>query len=144
MRSTYQTLDTVEYGAPTRRLKPSNRLTGRAREIFIETVSDCAITHFRASDRPLLELFAEACALAEQAVGQMAELSAVVDGKPSPWFSVFVARTKAANNLALRLRISPQSRSPRAPKTLATSQSYYDRMTLEDDDGDEEVDGGRP
>jgi phage terminase small subunit len=149
MRSTYQTLDTEEYSgeAAPRRLKPSARMQGRARNIFNETVNDCAIGHFRKSDRPLLERYAEAAVLAEQAADKMAARGAVINDKPSPWFSIYVSATKTMNNLALRLRISPQSRSPRAPKTLATPQSYYDTMELTpeesgNDDGDG-ADGGR-
>jgi hypothetical protein len=90
MRSTYQTLDAVEYSgdAAPRRLRPSNRLTGRARAIFTETVNDCAIGHFHRSDRVLLERFADVSALAEKAAAEMAAGGAVVDGKPSPWFIV--------------------------------------------------------
>jgi len=60
MRSTYETLDSVEYtGERTRRLRPPARLQGRAKAIFIETVSGCAVGHFRASDLPLLERYCE-------------------------------------------------------------------------------------
>jgi phage terminase small subunit len=99
------------------------------------------------SDRPLLETYCQAVALVEQASEQMAAGGAVTkDNKPSPWVSIFMAATKAANNLALRLRISPQARSPRQPKTLAAPRSYYDELELTpeegcDDDGD--TDGGR-
>jgi phage terminase small subunit len=150
MRSTYTTYDAVEYsGAATpRRLRPSARLKGRERALFIETVNDCAIGHFRKSDRPLLERYVEACALAEQAADELAEHGVVVDGKLSPWFPAHASACKTANNLALRLRLSPQSRSPRAPKTVAAPMSYYDTMELtpeedsDDDDGDG-ADGGR-
>jgi phage terminase small subunit len=144
MRSTYTTYDTPEFSgeAAPRRLRPSGRLTGRARSLFTETVADCAMGHFRKSDRPLLERYCEACALAEQAAAKLAEEGVVVDGRLSPWFPAHASACKTANNLALRLRLSPQSRSPRAPKTQATPPSYYDLM--EDDDGDEDgADGGR-
>jgi phage terminase small subunit len=147
MRSTYTTFDTPEFSgeAAPRRLRPSARLTGRARAIFTETVADCAMGHFRKSDRPLLERYAEAAALAEHAADEMATNGVVIESKPSPWFGIYVAAIKAMNNLALRLRISPQSRSPRAPKTLPAPQSYYDVMDLEEDgdDNGSGVDGDR-
>jgi phage terminase small subunit len=147
MRSTYTTYDAVEFAgeATPRRLKPSARLTGRQRTLFIETVADCAMGHFRKSDRPLLERYCEACALAEQAAAKLAEEGVVVNGKLSPWFPAHASACKTANNLALRLRLSPQSRSPRAPKTLPAPQSYYDVMDLteDSDDGGDGVDGDR-
>jgi phage terminase small subunit len=138
MRSTYQTLDTEEFSgdAAPRRLRPSNRLTGRSRDIFTETVNDCALGHFRKSDRALLERFADVSAIAEKAAAEMAAGGAVIEGKPSPWFIVHASAVKTMNALALRLRLSPQSRAPRAPKTLAAPSSFYDTMTLEGDDGD--------
>ena len=144
MRHTYETFDTPEFGRETtpRRLRPSSRLTGRRRSIFTETVADCAMGHFRKSDRPLLERYCEACALAEQAAAKLAELGVVVDGKLSPWFPAHASACKTANNLALRLRLSPQSRSPRAPKTQAAPPSYYDLME-DDDDGGDGADSGR-
>jgi hypothetical protein len=39
--------------------------------------------------------------------------------------------------MALRLRISPQARAPKAPKTVPAPTSYYDRMELEGTDGSE-------
>jgi phage terminase small subunit len=147
MRSTYTTYDAPEFGgeATPRRLRPSARLKGRERALFTETVADCAMGHFRKSDRPLLERYCEACALAEQAAAKLAELGVVVDGKLSPWFPAHASACKTANNLALRLRLSPQSRSPRAPKTLPAPQSYYDVMDLteDSDDGGDGVDGER-
>jgi hypothetical protein len=139
MRTTYTTFDTEEFAgdAAPRRLRPSARLTGRARAIFTVTVNDCATGHFRECDRPLLERFAEVSALAEHAADEMATNGVVLEDedKPSPWFGIYVSSIKTMNNLALRLRISPQSRSPRAPKTQATPPSYYDLMEDENDDG---------
>jgi len=146
MRHTYETFDTPEFGRETtpRRLRPSSRLTGRRRSIFTETVADCAMGHFRKSDRPLLERYCEAQALAEEAAAKLAEEGVVVNGKLSPWFPAHASACKTANNLALRLRLSPQSRSPRAPKTQVAPQSYYDVMDWEDsDDGGDGVDGDR-
>ena len=50
----------------------------------------------------------------------------------SPWFTIHAQATKGLAGLALRLRIGPQSRAPKAPKTKAAPTSYYDRMSLGD------------
>jgi hypothetical protein len=64
------------------------------------------------------------------------------DGRPSPWLSVYMQATKQLNGLALRLRLGPQSRASKAPKTLPRELSYYDEMaeTEGEDDG---VNSGR-
>jgi hypothetical protein len=105
--------------------------------VFIKTVSGCAVGHFRASDLPLLERYAEACALAEQAAEKLAVEGAVVDDKLSPWFTAHQGACKTVSSLALRLRLGPQSRAPRAPKTVAAPTSYYEELELEGSDDDE-------
>ena len=134
----YDTDDVLEFdGRATRRLHPPKRLSGRAKAIFIETVSGCDPRHFRSSDLHLLERYAEAMALSEQAAAMLAEEGSVVDGKVSSWFLVHQGATKTASGLALRLRLGPQSRAPRAPKTEpVTATSYYDQLELEGDDDD--------
>src|SRR6516165_1374965 len=115
-RHTYETTDVEPFGQPTLRLKPSSRLAPRAKAIFIRYVTDTAAGHFKRSDQGLLERLCEVQMLAEQAAEQLAA-GAVVNGKISPWFWIHAGATKSMNNLALRLRLSPQSRSQRAVKT---------------------------
>jgi len=93
MRHTYETFDTPEFSgeAAPRRLKPSARLTGRARAIFTETVADCVLGHFKPSDRPILEAYCRAAALVEQAGEELAGHSPVIKDKPSPWVGIYVA-----------------------------------------------------
>ena len=56
------------------------------------------------------------------------------DGKLSPWFAIHQKTTKAMTGLALRLRLSPQSRVAKASKkTPAAPVSYYERMRLLED-----------
>jgi len=146
MRHTYETFDTPEFGAAApRRLKPSARLTGRARAIFTETVADCVLGHFKPSDRPILEAYCRAAALVEQAGEELAGHSPAIKDKPSPWVGIYVAAVKTLNNLALRLRLSPQSRTSRAPKSQAAPASFYDTWEPDDaeDEGADEADGGR-
>ena len=145
MRHTYETFDTPEFSgeAAPRRLKPSARLTGRARAIFTETVNDCVLGHFKPSDRPILEAFCLAAALVEQAGEEMTARGVVIDEKPSPWVGVFVSATKTMNALALRLRISPQSRTSRAPKSQVGPTSFYDTWEPDDAEDDEGTDRDR-
>ena len=129
--------DSVDFtGEVTRRLRPPPRLQGRAKEIFIATVTGCDPRHFRPADLPFLERFAESSALAEEAAAKLATEGVVVDGKPNPWFAVHQAATKTMNSLALRLRLTPQSRSPRQPKTIPQPTSFYETLELEADDDD--------
>jgi hypothetical protein len=141
----YDTDDVPEFdGRATRRLRPSARLQGRAKAIFIETVSGCDPRHFRSSDQHLLERYCEATALAEQAAEKLAVEGSVVDDRVSPWFFVHQSATKTASGLALRLRLGPQSRAPRQPKTEpVVATSYYDRLELEEGDDADGPDEGR-
>jgi hypothetical protein len=141
MRKTYETDDADDYsGQGTRRLKPPARLQGRERQVFVDTVLGCAAGHFQPADLPLLERYAEAVALAEQAAGELTSTGAVTsDGKPSAWFAIHASACKTVTTLALRLRLGPQSRAPRAPKTTSSATSFYDRMELEGDDDDGDV-----
>jgi phage terminase small subunit len=146
MRSTYTTYDTPEFSgeATPRRLKPSAKLTARERAIFLATVGDCTLGHFKVSDRPILEAFCRAAVLVEQAGEEMAAHGAVIQDRPSPWVGIFVSATKTMNALALRLRISPQSRTSRAPKSQAAPSSFYDTWEPEEDEDDDDgADAGR-
>ena len=121
-------------------MRPPARLQGRAKAIFIETVTGCDPKHFRSSDLHLLERYCEATALAEKAAVRLAEEGSVVDGKVSPWFLVHQGAAKTASGLALRLRLGPQSRAARAPKTEpVTATSYYEQLELEANDADDEA-----
>jgi hypothetical protein len=56
--------------------------------------------------------YVEASCLADHA-GQELRCGAVVDGKPSPWLVVLEKCQRAMVALSMRLRLSPQARSPR-------------------------------
>ena len=131
-------------GEGSKRLRPPQRLQGRAKAIFIDTVSGCDPRHFRSADLPLLERYAEACAMCEQAAEKLAAEGMVVDDKVNPWFSVHASATKTVNGLALRLRLGPQSRAPRAPKTVPAPTSYYETLELEANDDDDGTGGVKP
>ena len=63
------------------------------------------------------------------------------DGKPSAWVAIYQQALKNIALLALRLRIGPQARAPRAPKVSTQRLSYYEIEALaeqeaEADDGE--------
>jgi hypothetical protein len=124
-------------GEMTRRLRPPARFQGRIRSIFVGVVSACDPRHFRPADLPLLERFVEATALAETAAEHLAREGPVVDGKPSAWFLVHQSASKMASGLALRLRLGPQSRAPRQPKTVPQTPSFYETLELEANNDDD-------
>ena len=100
------------------RLVPPADMAEDAKQVFIDTVLACAAEHFQAADLPSLRRYSEAHAWATRAAAEG-------DAK------VFVAMTRTASALALRLRLSPQARQPRMPKRAPLPTSYYDRMRLE-------------
>jgi phage terminase small subunit len=96
---------------------------------------------FKESDLSLLCRWAEATVQAEVAASELQASGLVTaDGRVSPWFAIHQQATKSLTMLALRLRLGPQSRAPRAPKRQAASMSYYERMELEATRGDSEPD----
>ena len=142
MRRPYETLDVQEYsGSEPFRLRPPKNLRGREREIFIDLVTSVDSRHFRRSDMQLLLRYVEACALCEQAAGELAATGVVVGGKVSPWFTIYAAACKSITALSLRLRLGPQARQERAHKTTPGPVSFYDEMSL-DEEGSDDAEGG--
>jgi phage terminase small subunit len=142
-RSPYATYDVHSFDTPNPRIRPPDSLSELEKRVFRALVSACPADQFRKSDIGLLCRWCELSVMAEQAAFEMTTHGRVTpDGRPSPWLSVYMQATKQLNGLALRLRISPQARMNKAPKTLPQEPSYYDLMEDDDDDGDS-VDGGR-
>jgi phage terminase small subunit len=112
------------------RLRPPASLSEPARKVFIGIVSTSSSTHFAPSDLPLLTTYCEACALAERAT---AELSRAPVDKHSKALITFEKATRVMTALSLRLRLSPQSRTPTSAKPAPTT-SYYEELRLENDD----------
>jgi phage terminase small subunit len=133
-RRSYTTIDAVQFGTPSSpSLGPAERLA------FLDLVSRTPITQFEPSDLPLILRWCELCVMAEQAAAHLAAEGAVVNGKQNPWFAVHQQATKGLLGLSLRLRLAPQSRAFKAPKTRAAAMSFYDRTRLEGDDGQAEA-----
>jgi phage terminase small subunit len=145
-RSPYATFDTLPYGIPSQRLKPPDYLGDLEKQVFRTLVAQCPADQFRKSDTGLLARWSELSVMAEQAAFELAQNGKVTpDGKVSPWFSIYTQATKQLNGLALRLRLGPQSRASKAPKSLPRQLSYYEELAEAegDDDDADGADGGR-
>jgi phage terminase small subunit len=142
-RQPYATYDVHSFDTPNPRIRPPDSLSELEKKVFRDLVSACPADQFRRSDIGLLARWSELSVMAQEAAFEMSTHGRVTpDGKTSPWLSVYMQATKQLNGLALRLRLGPQSRANKAPKTLPQEPSYYDLMEDDDDDGDS-ADGGR-
>jgi phage terminase small subunit len=101
-------------------------LSPAARKEFLRVVMTEKATHFTASDLSLLVQYCEACALAERAIAHLQRNTA------PRWLTTWQTAVKVMKDLAMRLRLSPQSRQPNNPSRKAPERlSFYDRMVLE-------------
>ena len=117
------------------RLRPPACLGETERAVFIDLIGSVPAAQFVASDLALLARWCEATVMAETAADELREGGMVTaDGKVSPWFTIHSQATKTLKDLALRLRLSPQGRANKAPKTMARPMTAYERLALEDDD----------
>ena len=126
-RKSYETFDDVPYGVSSPRLKVPAGLPDAEMRVFVGLVTGAPASQFQQTDLPLLARYAELVVLAERAAeGLRREPLVTTDGKLSPWVSIHATAVKGVCTLALKLRLSPQGRAPKAPKRLASPLSYYD------------------
>jgi len=91
-------------------VQPPVTLSDPARKIFLELVASCDPAHFEDADVGILAQFCEAQALAERAAQELQK-----ESPPNPrWLPAWKEGTKTMKDLALRLRLSPQSRREKA------------------------------
>jgi phage terminase small subunit len=142
-RSPFATVDISPFDTPIPRIRPPDCLSDLEKKVFRDLVAACPAGQFRKSDVGLLSRWAELSVMAEQAAFEMTTHGRVTpDGKaPSPWLSVYMQATKQLSGLALRLRLGPQSRANKAPKSLPRELSYYEQMELDDAEADDDGDG---
>jgi phage terminase small subunit len=111
----------------SQRLHPPPDLSEGAKREFIRIVTTEKPNHFTESDLSMLSQFCEAAALAERAIKEMQG-----DGAPERWLTVWEKSVRMMKDLALRLRLSPQSRMPNNPTRRSPERiSYYERQELE-------------
>jgi hypothetical protein len=116
----------------TGRLKPRSDLPPEVKLIWAELIGAMPPGHFRASDAPLVEQYAQSIALARVAYAHLNGEGPVVAGRANPWLIVLEKAHRSSVALSMRLRLSPQSRFDR--KTLASAKpgpvSAYEIMDL--------------
>ena len=109
------------------RLHPPPDLSERAKAEFIRIVTCEKPEHFKTSDQSLLVQYCEAASLADRAIKEMQG-----DDAPERWLRTWEKAVRAMSGLALRLRLSPQSRMPNNPTRRPPERvSYYEREALE-------------
>jgi phage terminase small subunit len=137
-RKPFIAVDAVPYGMATQRLRPPETLGPFEKQAFLELVASCPSGQFQEADKILLSRYAELAVLCEQATGEMRAGGMVTaDGKPSAWWSIYATACKELRALSSRLRLGPSSRASKAPKTLPSRMSYYERAALMEDGGDD-------
>jgi hypothetical protein len=135
-RTPFTVGDVQPYGTPNGRLKPPASLGEKERKVFLDLVSTTPSTQFLPADMPLLCRWCELTVLAEQAFGEFTAVGVVQDGKESPWVSVYERAVRGLTMVGRQLRLGPGQRMFKAPKKVAASLSYYDRLKLEEGDDD--------
>jgi phage terminase small subunit len=101
--------------------------------IFGEIVSTMPADHFRATDGPLVEQYAQAIALARSAYANLTEEGPVVAGRANPWLVVLEKAHRSSVALSMRLRLSPQSRMDRKAVKAGGDLSAYELMEMNGD-----------
>jgi hypothetical protein len=119
-------------GTPDR-LKPPSDLGPAERAVFIDIIANNRPEHFKPSDSVLLCAYARACVLEARSALELGG----GDPKALPRWNGAV---KAMLGLAMRLRLSPQSRQPNLPSRPGAKPprelSVYERMALQEGDHD--------
>jgi len=134
-RRPFATVDVHPWYEGEQRLQPPACLGDAERRAFVDLVSACPTAQFTRADLPLLCRWCELEVMAQTAAAELGDGGMVtVDGKVSPWVSIHATATKGQSLLALRLRLGPQSRANRAPKTQPAPMSYYERASMLGDD----------
>jgi len=138
-RKPFTTIDVSPFDMPVERLEAPPHLGHAATRIFRSLVASVPAAQFKPSDLSLVCRWCEWTAIADRAAAEIATGELVDEhGRPSPWIAIAERASKQLVALSLRLRLGPQSRASKAPKTEAPGQqSYYERMAAEDnEDGD--------
>jgi hypothetical protein len=127
---------TFKVGSSSERLRPPSELTPAEKKIFIELVANNKPEHFRPSDMPLLCAYVHACAVE----ATLAKYIAKDEKALLRWEKA----CRVLTSLSMRLRLSPQSRTPThtAPRPSLERPkpaNYYETMRLATNGEDEEA-----
>jgi len=110
-------------------ISPPAGLSAPAKAIFNEIVGCCDVDHFRRSDVRLLAVYCSAAAMVERCEPHLAG-----DGDKPPdkeWISAWKEASRTMSNLAMRLRLGPQSRREKALKPKQLDWSTHFRLERE-------------
>jgi phage terminase small subunit len=135
-RRSFTTVDVQPFYDAGQRLRPPEHLGQIEKQAFIDLVARVPAAQFVEADLPLICRWCECQVMAERAAAELQQ-SMVKGDKVSPWFTIHQQATKTLKDLSLRLRLAPQSRLQKAPKSQPTPMTAYERLALEDDDDDE-------
>lgn len=142
-RKSASSLKVIPITGRSNRLRPPTNLPAAERDLFVQLVASNAPSHFRTSDMPLLVQYVTASVLNDQAAAEL-RAGAVVGGRPSPWLAIFEKTNRAMLGLSMRLRLSPQARSPNHPPPGSrknVTPSAYEILRMTDDKISDSDDG---
>jgi hypothetical protein len=108
------------------RLSPRSGVSPEVKLIFTEIVGSVSAAHFRPTDGPLVEQYAQSIALARQAYAHLDEEGPVLGGKANAWLVVLEKAHRSSVALSMRLRLSPQSRLDRKAVGRAQEPDAFD------------------
>jgi hypothetical protein len=134
-------VDVQPWYEASQRLRPPAHLGEREKQAFIDLIASCPLAQFQPCDVPLLTRWCELELQAQTAAAELRTRMVMADNKPSPWLAIHQQATKGQALLALRLRLGPQSRASKAPKTQPAQMSTYERLAMMEDsteEGDDE------
>jgi phage terminase small subunit len=138
-RPSFTTTDVHPWHLGNQRLRPPEHLGEIERKAFVDLIARTPQAQFVEADVPLLTRWCELELQAQTAAAELRTHGMLTPaGERSPWLAIHAAAVKGQAMLALRLRLGPQSRASKAPKSLPAKMSYYERMDLLDDSDEDE------
>jgi Phage terminase, small subunit len=92
------------------RMRPRQGAPAEVATVFMELVLSMPADHFRRTDAPLIEAYAQAIVLGREAYEHLQSEGQVIAGRTSPWVTCLEKAHRSAVALSMRLRLAPQSR----------------------------------
>jgi hypothetical protein len=126
-RKSAAALSIVQAERASDRLKPRVGASPDVKAIFHDLVAQINAEHFRPTDGPLLEQYAQAISLGRQAYAALEHEGPVIAGRANPWLVVLEKAHRSAAALSARLRLSLQHRTdPKSAGRATHDASAYD------------------
>ena len=112
---------------PSTLLQAPASLSQEERQVFVDLVLANKPQHFMPSDMPLLVTYCEVICQLRLASKELKK-GIVAGGKTNPWIGVQERLIKSMVALSMRLRLSPQARSPTNPSRASRQANAYEEM----------------